>query len=191
LLLYLALQDIALIKADVLFAPIDGRIRAFSGSAAATALRRRLPPEMRDKYFQEIEEEVIALPPMRDGEASLMSLDADYGLPWKSLALGCALPHPVDGLQFSTSYFFESLRQSLAKAIQLVTVEPELSSMAMTVMANSYRLPTQSAVRAMLQAINASSDMPLTLTWAFREPDAFHGCEEACRQAGINFRSTR
>ena len=188
--LHLALQDIALIKADVLFAPIDGRIRAFSGSAAATALRRRLSPEMRYEFFQNIEEEVNALPPMRDGEATLVSLDADYGLPWKSLAVGCALAHPVDGAQFSTSYLFESLRQSLAKAIHLVTVEPGLSSMAMTVVANSYRLPTHSAVRAMLQAINTSSDMPLTLTWAFCEHDAFHGCEEACKQAGIDFRST-
>ncbi|WP_321402580.1 hypothetical protein [Maridesulfovibrio sp.] len=175
-------NDISKVRSDALIGPVDGNICAFGGCAAATALRKTIPcetPQERMGLF----EEILCHKPIPFGDAKFIEVD-EYDLPWNRLLIISALPHHVNGEIFSP----DKCESILAKAIQNgvgLALREGINSIATTLIGDSYRMPPELSVRAMLSGFKTHQDKSIDINWCFLDEYKMHVANKGCVAFGF------
>ncbi|WP_291326975.1 hypothetical protein [Desulfovibrio sp. UCD-KL4C] len=180
-------NDISTIKSDVLIGPVDGNICAFGGCAAAISLRKALPcetPQERMGLFEEIEDEILCHKPIPFGNAAIIDVD-EYGLPWNNLLIISALPHHVNGQIFGLDKCESILAKAIKNGIELALREGS-NSVATTLIGDSYRMPPEFSIRAMLSGFKEHQDKPMNINWCFLDDDKMRIANQGCETFGFN-----
>ncbi len=129
-------DDIRNAQTDGLVVPVDGQICILGGTVAAKALKASLPEDDRDDLWDYLERDVKKLCPMAHGGARVIPGDGK----WEWLVVVAAVPHHSNDVIFSKEQFASILKKSVLNGIK-ASLANDLKSIAMTVIADSYRLP--------------------------------------------------
>lgn len=177
-------KDISNAVADGLFVPIDGQICILGGTVAAKALKASLPEDERQDLWEYLERDVKSLRPMRHGEARVIPGDGG----WEWLVVVAAVPHHADDVIFSKAQFAGILKASIANGIR-ASVAAGLGSIAMTVIADSYRLPSEAAIRSMVEAMHECRREEIAVEWHILDQEKFDAAVKAADQLSLPFES--
>jgi hypothetical protein len=167
------------VDADALLVPVDGALCRLGG-ASAIALRAALTPEERDDELTYVTDELLAMRPLADGDARVLSDVAR----WRWLVVSAVYPHDVDGRVHTPAVCAARLRVALPRAFEIATAAGA-SSIAMTVIGTAYRIPGDLAVRAQADAIAAARGLGLRVVWTFRDAALLDEARAAAVRLGL------
>lgn len=172
--------DIGKVRAEGLVCPVDGAICVLGGPAAAKMLKESFDPEERDELFGYLEEDVKKLCPIPHGEARVIPGEGN----WDWLIVVAAIPHHVNDEIISQSSLAQILERSISNGIRS-SVQAVITSLAMTVIGSSYRLPAEICVQSAVAAIHRNRKENQKMIWCFLDEGLLNYAAEILSQHNI------
>lgn len=176
--------DIGNAQTEGLVVPVDGQICVLGGTVAAKALKASLPEEDRRDLWDYLERDVKKLCPMDHGDARVIPGDGSWG----SLVIVAAVPHHANDVIFSRMQFSRILHRSIVHGIK-ASRESNLASIAMTIIADSYRLPSDIAIRSMVVGLHECRREDITVEWCILDREKFDMAREVSQQFHLPYES--
>jgi len=170
-------EDIRNARTHGLLVPVDGQICILGGTVAAKALKASLPKEDRQELWDYLERDVKKLCPMEHGEARVIPGDGN----WEWLVVVAAVPHHSNDAIFSKAQFSSILKRSTVNGIK-ASLAHDLESITMTVIADSYRLPTEIAIRSMMEGLYECRKEDISVEWCILDREKFDLAIEVFQQ---------
>lgn len=184
MIIHLKKKDIREVSTESLILPVDGSLCKF-GAAAGTALKLALPAEERKEIIDELEERLLDLKPIPNGEAKMINL-ADMGIacPWRYLVILAVLPHHVNDRICHQSEFSRCLTKGIISGLKICAAN-NIKSVACTIIADSYRLSSNEAIRSMILGFKSSRKDSIDIFWCFIGQDKLDTAKQECQRAGL------
>lgn len=180
-------DEIIKLRSDGLLVQIDGQMRVLGGPPAAKALKMSIHPEDREELFDYLEKKVKRIKQMPPGKAMVMDI-SEVDSQWEYLILISAIPHHVDDIIISSTQYASILKSAMLHAIHEILNEG-LTSLAMTPVGISYRMPYQLSLRSMAEALARYRSTDFSIHWSLVNDNHFNYARKICDQLNLTFQA--
>ena len=146
-MLRISQQPCQSISADAILLPVDG-VRPALGGATGRAIRAALPPAEREEVLEELDEDLLALAPIRTGQAKALGPIAR----WNHLLVAAGFLHNVADTVFSSSQHAAAIASAIQNSLFLAE-QLKAHTLVLAPIGTGARIDVSTALRTLLVPI--------------------------------------